>query len=240
MSTWKKSFILCAFILFAGIPFSFGSDLNTRQSSLYPYKNIIEIQDDFANGAASSGTIGTLGWFVSGGTNTGVAGESDAPGIFRKETSAVAATVASLLLSATQTTLDTTVQGDFLLRARLNTNDANTTIRIGLGNACTVAMANGIYFEKLDADTNWFAVTNNAGVQTRTDTTIAVNTSWNTFEIKKRTGTIGFWINGALVSTNTTNLPTTDLNYCTQIINSAAANKTVDHDYFQAKIFLSR
>lgn len=109
-----------------------------------------------------------------------------------------------------------------------------------MGNACTVAMNNGIYFEKLDANTNWFGVTNNAGVSTRTDTGVAVDTSFGYFEIKKRTGAIGFWINGALVATNTTNIPTTDLNYCTQIINSAAANKTLDHEYYQQQVFLSR
>ena len=230
-------------LCFVGLPFSFlafGSDIQTQQSVLYPYKNTIEIQDDFISGAVSSGTIGTLGWFVSGGTNTGLAGEGNAPGIFRKETTAAAATVAALLLSAAQTTLDTSVIGDFGLRARLNTNDANTTVRIGLGNACTVAMANGIYFEKLDGDTDWFAVTNNAGVQTRTTTGVAVNTSFNYFEIKKRSGAAQFFINGSLTNTNSTNLPVTDLNYCTQIINSAAANKTFDHEYFQARIYLSR
>lgn len=240
---WNKIILLLAAIAVFGLPFSmlaFGSDIQTRQSSLYPFHSIIELQDDFIPGLTSNGTLGTLGWFTSGGTATSIAGEPNEPGIFRKETTAVSGTVAPLLLSGTQTSMDVDSQFDMLLRGRLNTNDANTTMRIGFSNGCTISIVNGIYFEKLDGDTNWFGVTNQGGVSTRTDTGVAVNTSFNYFEIKKRPGVISFRINGALVATNTTNIPVTGYQYCDQIINSAAANKTFDHGYFQLTIYVSR
>lgn len=216
------------------------SDLTSQKSTLYPFHNIIEEQDDFITGATSTGTIGALGWFVVGGTNSSIAGESDAPGIFRKDTSAVINTVGALLLSGAQTVFDNSMIGNFLIRLRLNQVDVDTTARIGLSNGCTVAITNGAYFERLGTDTNWFAVTNNAGVSTRTDTGVAANTSFQYFSVLKRSASYIFLINNATVATNTTNLPATDLNYCTQIINGAAASKTMDHDYFQFQVFLSR
>lgn len=240
---WKIILLALIGIAIAGAPYSFvawGSDIETRKSSLYPFRSLIEVQDEFLSGLTSNGTAGTLGWFTSGGTTTLQGGEPGEPGILRKETTTTSATVAPLLISGIQTSMEVDSQFDMLLRGRLNTNDANTTMRIGFSNGCTVAITNGIYFEKLDGDTNWFTVTNNVGTATRNDSGVAVNTNFNYFEIKKRTGVITFWINGVLVATHTTNFPVSGYQYCDQIINSAAANKTFDHGYFQLKIYISR
>jgi hypothetical protein len=75
----------------------------------------------------------------------------------------------------------------------------------------------GVYFEHLNADTNWFAVCRSGAVQTRTDTGVAwVNQSylgvnWDTFRIIWTPGTnVKFYIGGVLKATITTNIPTTE------------------------------
>jgi hypothetical protein len=213
-----------------------GSTYVVQQSTLYNFRNTVELQDEFLSGAASSGTIGSLGWFITGGTTSSPTGESNAPGIVRRDTTAAINTVAGLLLSGTQTQLLTAQPYTALFRSRLNTNDANTEIRIGLASVCTVVATSGIYFEKLSADTNWFAVSNNAGVQTRTDTGVAVNTNFNILLIRKIAASIDFIINGGTPTTISTNLPTANIQPCEQITNTAAAAKTFDTDYFQIKV----
>lgn len=214
----------------------FASDLSQQQSILYPYKSTIELQDEFLSGNATTGTVGSLGWLQTG-TST-LLSEAANPGLIRKDTSAVAATVSAIVLSGNQVNINYQTTRTEIWLARLNTNDANTTMRIGESSGCTVSpIVSGLYFEKLDADTNWFAVTRNAGVQTRTDTTIAVNTSFNTFTISIiGAGTsVIFNINGTLV-TNTTNIFPGLTSPCAQIVNSAAAAKTFDVDYFQIRL----
>ena len=238
----EKVILLIAAVMFMLLPFAFlafGSELTSQKSTLYPYHNIIELQEDFLGGATSSGTLGSLGWFVTGGTTTSIAGEAGAPGIIRKDTSAVINTVASLLLSGTQTSIDTTAIHNSIWRTRLNTNDANTEVRIGMSNTCTVIAASGYYFEKDAADTNWFAVTNN-GATTRTDTGIAVDTNWHYFTIQRRSGEVRYQIDNGAFITITTNIPAAGTQPCAQITNTAAASKTIDFDYFQLQVFLDR
>lgn len=222
--------ILC----FIGLPVSFlafGSDMQTMQSPLYPYRSTMMQQDDFITGNGS-GSWGVLGW-TSAGTLSVQGSETNRPGILRIDTGAVSGTQARISYSNSGA-IDPAAASTTIWATRLNTNDANTTLRIGLGNSvATSPPGNGIYFEKLDADTNWFCVTRAAAVQTRTDSGIAVNTSFNTFSMTRNSSGALFYLNNALVCTHTTNIPTQFISPYVFIINSAAAAKTVDVDYFQ-------
>jgi hypothetical protein len=223
---------------FIGLPFSFlafGSELSTRQSNLYPYRTSIFLQDEFLGGSTASNSIGSLGWNAANGATTNLAGEANRFGIIRRDTSAVINTIATLFInSASAAAMNPANNHSFLAAIRLNTNDANTTIRIGGLNSTAISPpADGIYFEKLDADTNWFCVTRAGGVQTRTDSSIAVNTSFNTFEYIRNSSGVTYKINNANVCTNTTNITATYLNLGFHITNSAAAAKTADIDYAQ-------
>lgn len=232
-----KMFFL--FGLFALLPcLSFASDFTQQPSVIYPYQSTIEIQDDFMSGGTTSGTLGTLGWSIAGGVSTTPVSTTNRIGLFRKDTSAVAATVAYVILSAQATNTDPAVPHSILWIAQLNNNDVNTTIRLGAASTFTVSPpAHGIYIEKLDADTNFFCVTRAANVQTRTDSGVAVNTSFNTLAYTRNSSGVQFVINGALVcSVMTTNIPTSFINPGAHIVNSAAAAKTIDLDYFQMKI----
>ena len=198
---------------------------------------MVELQEDFITGAVSSGTIGTLGW-TSAGTITAQLGEANRPGILRLDTTAVAATVARIGIIGSAIYLSD-VPHQITWAARLNTNDANTTVRIGEMNANTAnPPTSGIYLEKLDGDTNWFCVARSAGVQTRTDSTIAVSTSFVTLFFSRDSSGVQYQINGTSVcSTISTNVPTGTMAWAVQIVNSAAAAKTLDVDYTQFSLF---
>lgn len=235
MKTWLRLLIFLCLSSSA-----VASDVTTQQSILYPYKSSIIFQDDFLSGNTTSGAIGSLGWGFTNGSVTILASETNRPGIMRRSTSAVSGTVTATRLNINTSTMFVgNLNHDLMWMARLNTNDANTTVRLGVGNpAFGVAPPDhGIYFEKLDGDTNWFCITRSSAVETRTDSGIAVNTSFNTFAYFNMNGSVAFQLNNATVCTHTTNIPTVVIMPWTHIINSAAADKTLDHDYFQLRLY---
>jgi len=80
-------------------------------------------------------------------------------------------------------------------------------------------------------------VTRAASAQTRTDTGIAVDTSFHRFRIRRVDGsTIGFTLDAAAEVTHTANIPTVGLVSGQVIRNSAAAAKTYDIDYYDLLI----
>lgn len=217
------------------IGISHASELRTQKNILYPPQSSIIIQEDFLSGGTTSGDVGRYGFGATG--NTGLASIANRPGIIRTDTSAVSGTIARLqLYSASSNTITPDNQHEILWIVRLNNNDANTTVRIGSMNSTTVSPPSvGIYFEKLDADTNWFCVTNNAA-DTRTDSGVAVDTNFNVFKYTRNSTGVTYEINRvAVCGTHTADIPTAQIVPATQMINSAAAAKTLDHDYFEMK-----
>lgn len=227
--------LLAAILSVLGAFPAFASDLTIPQSTLYPYRSSIELQDEFITGIASSGSVGNLGWNTSG-TIAAAISETNRLGIFQLTTTAVSGTVARINWF-TATSIDPALPTSIIWVVRLNTNDANTTVRIGASNNPSANPPNeGIYFEKLDADTNWFCVTRAASAQTRTDSTIAVSTSFATFSYVRNSSGVAFSINNAQVCSHTATIPTVFVEPSLYIINSAVAAKTLDVDYFQMKI----
>lgn len=196
------------------------------------YKREVFLSDEFLTGTTSSGAVGALGWTIAGTPNL-VASTPSNIGIFQIATGGVSGTQARIVFPANPA-IDPSAVSELVWVARLNTNDANVTARFGAQN--NVALdppAHGIYFEKLDADTNWFAVTRDNGTQTRTDTGVAVTTGFATFTWTRLQSGVQFQINGTLVATHTTNIPVTFISPALWLINSAAASKSADFDYFQ-------
>jgi hypothetical protein len=191
--------------------------------------------DDFMSGSAGAGATGTQNWYWFNGALSVPDGEANHPGIVRKTTGAVINTYALiyLLLSAGGPVLPAATF-DQTWVVRLNTNDANTTVRVGMGANCAAnPPAAGIYFEKLAADTNWFRITRSGAVQTRTDHGVAVSTGWIKFRIRRINGTtLGFSINGGTEAQVTANIPTVGLTPHVAITNTAAADKNIDVDFF--------
>lgn len=216
-----------------------GSDLQTRQSALYPFQSMIELQDDFIGGNTTSGSIGVLG-FSSGGTlGAAVSSTANRLGLILLDTSAVPATQARINFGQNSVVFDPAIPHSVKWILKLDTNDANTLIRFGASNPVqNNPPTNGIYIEKLDADTNWFCVTRSGGVQTRTDSTVAIDTNYHTFTYTRTSTGVVFSIdNTSVCGTHTTNIPTTFIDPVVFILNSAAASKTTTIDYFQIRIY---
>lgn len=210
---------------------------------LYDYRTAVQLQDDFVSGGNTSGTIGALGWHFSGGAYAIQSSEAGAPGIGRRSTSASSGVTAYFFLNNSKQDMFTAGSMNVLWRGRLNTNDVNTTVRIGAAYLLNTTPTDGQYFEKLDADTNWFAVARAASVQTgtRTDTGVAVDTSLHTFRvIRTASAVIRYEIDGIVVATHIANIPSQALTPGYQIINSTTADKTFDHDYFEMEYEVSR
>lgn len=188
------------------------------------------IEDDFTSGAVSSGNIGQCGWSGTG-TITIQGGSTILPGFYRFDTGSVQATQARIHM-ANSGTFPPAFHHTLKFSIRLNTSDANTTFRCGSADAFNGAPPNnGIYFEKLDGDSNWFCVTRASSSETRTDSGIAIQTtSFVTFEYIRSSTGVAFKINGATVAFHTATIPTALLGSYAYIINSAAAAKTFDID----------
>lgn len=202
-----------------------------------PYTTYNEF-DDFMAGSTSSGQIGKMGWSALNGSRTNISSEAGHPGLLQLSTGASSGTVASVELAAAANgnSIYASEMFDITFIIRLNNNDANTTLRAGISaNGSSATPAAAAYFEKLDGDTNWFRITRNSSVQTRTDTTIGVSTSFVKLRVRRiDASTIGFTINANAEQTLTTNLPAgSGLAPFVQITNSAASAKTVDLDFAQ-------
>jgi hypothetical protein len=199
------------------------------------------IHDDFQSGTTGvAGQIGTAGWslwaVLTGFATSDIASEASHPGIERLQTGADsgAAVGHTLNYDGFGAVLGSMVFDQNWI-VRLNTNDTDTRVRIGLidGNPTVVTPTNGIYFEKLPADTNWFIVARSADVETRVDTTIAIDTAFHKFRIRRASSTeIAYQIDENAEQTIATNVPAGTLEPALHLSNIAAANKTLDVDFY--------
>lgn len=205
---------------------------------------VLWIEDDFVSGTTTSGTVGALGWSYTNGTLAVQSGGVSAhPGVVNRVTGGTAATNATMTLrSGTIGATQTAESFDATWVLRLASNDTDTAVRIGLTEAGTIANppTNGMYIEKLYADTAWFAVCRAAGTETRTATGITIaSTPWPRIRIRRvGASTIGFSIDGGTEITITTNIPASGivLNPFVQIVNQTAVSKSIEIDYFSLYI----
>lgn len=200
------------------------------------------IKDDFIVNATG---FGELGWNNTGSNSWGSASVTDVagrPGVVQKSTGATINSISYMSLRGSTSSSFQPMNGsmnfDLTWMVRLNTNDAATLAQLGLNsNPATGVPVDGIYIEKLAADTSWFGVTRAASTQTRTAALATVTTNFVKFRLRRLdANTIGFTVDNGAEVTATTNVPTAALHPFLLIFNSAAANKTVDIDYFHLLI----
>jgi hypothetical protein len=207
---------------------------------LYDYTSEIKLQDDFMFGTNSSGTLGSLGWNLSGGAVSYQASVENHIGIVRRTTSAVSGTVSFTSPQGAGGGIPDEHAYTVTFVVRSNNADAETTLRVGVMDDLTSAPTDGIYFERLAADTNWFCVTRASSTETRTDTGVAGDTNWHTFTIERTATSAIFTLDGTVESTQTTNLSTSNLIPAVQMTNTAAADKSYDIDYAEITIEVTR
>lgn len=215
--------------------FAHASDIQQQQTTLYPFRTTLETQDDFIYGTNTSGNIG-IGWGFSGGTVSWIPSEPNRPGIIRRDTSASASTLARTDLQITNgSVFDPSANHRVVFSVRLNNNDTDTMMRVGMFVATfSNPPLNGFFIEKLLSDTNWFCVVRNAGVQTRIDSSIPVDVNFHTFSYTRNSSGVQFSIDGLNVcGIINTNISSAFMNASLQIFNNVASSKTMDIDYFQ-------
>jgi len=199
---------------------------------------VLTVEDHFVGGLTTSGNVGALAWHFVNGTLSQLAAENDHPGMVRRDTGAASVYLTTHLPSgwAAEDLFDMTWY------VRVNQFDANQDAKFGMTGSGTgsFAPANGIYFESLTADTNWFRVCRAGGSQTREDTGVARSAgAWLKLRIRRiDASTIGFQINGGTEAQITTNIPAsgTHLQPWAAISTSSASSRTYDIDYFRATV----
>ena len=199
----------------------------TAQTGLY-YVN------DFAGGYA----ITTA--FTAGGGNGFVASEAGHPGIQVQTVTAVADAATWTTASGQMLLLGS---GEVIYRANvkrpiIEDGTDRWSYRIGLGANTLADINDGVYFEtdlNTHGDANWRGATANGA--TRTKTTLGVAPAagvWDILEfVVNAAGTsIGFYVNGTLLATTTTNIPTINtavIATTIKTLGSAARNQHTDY-----------
>lgn len=201
------------------------------------------IVDEFLFASTETGEIGELGWgFTNGTANLIGAPEVDHPGAIARASSAVSSAVASTYSGGGGTTValryDQVSEMTWIVKPA--TDGADFDLRFGLLSDMTSATpTNGAYFEKLAADTNWFGVGRVGGVQTRTDTGVAMSVNWFRLKMRRASNTVvAFSVNGGaevLVSSNAP-LAANTMVFGFQIIPTTANARTVNVDFFSMKL----
>lgn len=202
--------------------------------------------DDFIHSKQSDESIGELDWrYINVNTGTVVWCALDAtaanPGTVRITTNATSNSDIKLCQRSTGNTSTVGLKGNIPnLRylsgvSSVSAADSSKLQVIGYVENMDTPGA-GMYFRATDTG-NWYAVTN-GGSETATDTGVAQATAFKRFEIRTNsTGTsTTFYIDGTLVATHTTNLPSTALKAVFYIKTTASGTKSMDIDYFFQKI----
>lgn len=201
------------------------------------------VRDEFLVASTESGEIGELGWgFTNGGANLVGTPEANHPGAIARASSAVSGAVASMWTGGGGTAVamrfDQLDEMTWIIKP--TTAGADFDLRFGLLSDMTAnPPANGVYFEKLSADTNWFGVGRVSNIETRTDTGVALAADW--FKLKLRrvsAAVLGFTVNGGAEILVTGNMPiaTNAMVIGCQIIPTTANARTVNIDFFSMKL----
>lgn len=201
-----------------------------------------DIFDDFVSGSLTSLGIGALGWNLrtSAGSADSHPAEVDHPGVIEIRTS-TSGDVTALCLNGPTADIDGTFMfGDVALTLFVVAalDSVNVTYRLGLfSDADGNPPSNGVYFEHLNTDTNWFAVCRQGGTQTRVDTNLALSSEWLVMKLVRSGSSMKFYLDGALVATIDTNLPgdAVDLSPSMEVVPSSAALKRLHIDFFRIR-----
>lgn len=156
-------------------------------------------------------------------------------------------TTGRVTLGSTNTNIVSVNAGTILWSARIqlpNLSDATNTytLRGGLMSSFSAEPSNGIYFRYTHGTNSgkFEAVTRAAGTETATDTgiTAAASTTYDLDIVVNAAGTsVSFMINGTVVATNSTNIPSGAMGYNLGVIRSAGTSNFLALDVDFEEIF---
>jgi hypothetical protein len=190
--------------------------------------------DDFISGTTTNGTIGKWGWGFATGTTAYMDTEANHPGILRRTTSATPNQVCHLFPVATSIRQVLPASSfDLIVVLCLVQSDTDTAVRVGLGSRSdTNPPSDGIYLEKLPADTTWFRVTRATNVETRVTTGVSTTAAaWLKLRMRRvDASTIGFTLDAGSEQTMTATIPTGALVPMLQQYTASSSVKATDLD----------
>ena len=248
---------LHALVIAAGnAGFMSGSDktkLDGLSASGFSPSTALQLYDDFVSGNEDTDEFGSLGWRISK-TGTGnvfarIDGESGHPGIVRISGGSAGAgrSCGHLGQSGAQNMIVGGGEIIFESVMRFNGTPANQEMVVfGVGDNPNISgdQDDGVYFQFLAADSNWFLVSASGGVRTRVDTLkTIVATEWVrfTFTINSAGTSIQAAINGVDAgSAITTNIPSLPISPLFKADGNGVSADTSDFDYFYISQTLSR
>jgi len=204
---------------------------------------VCEEMDDFIFASTETGEAGNRGWSFTNGSLTSNVGVSNHPGILLRTSGTTISQVASFYPGSAGNIGRVLMEQFDMIRWIIRAPATNTDhiVRIGICLDSTAnPSTNGVYFERLAADTNWFRVVRNGATQTRQDTGIAYDTSWINLMIRRAANgtSMEFWINNALNGTiSDANIPAggTGMLQFLQIIPTTTTARTIEVDLFHFK-----
>ena len=197
------------------------------------YPTMSHMCDDMMTGNNTSGQVGVWGMtfaVIGAGGVTRIASEAGHPGIWRMTTDSVADGNHGLFTWTGNAHHLNSETFDLLVNCRWN--QINTTVRhrVGFGSSAEPPV-DGMYIEKLAADTSWFGVCRASSVETRTAALLTADTSFHTFRIRRlNSSTIGFTIDRGEEALVTANIPTAVTNVIVYVETAEAVAKTLDFD----------
>lgn len=199
------------------------------------------VYDEFDYASTEAGEIGQMGWGFTNGTFTLANPEANHPGICRRTSTAVAATIASMYSGGGGASpayrFDQINEQVWIIKP--GSTDADYDLRFGFSTDFTSdAPIHGFYFEKLAADPTWFAVSRAGSVQTRTAMAAFV-ADWTKLKLRRVDATkVAFSINGGAETEIAANIPaaTVTLVFGSHIIPRSANARTYDVDYYSHRL----
>lgn len=219
-------------------------------ATVAPFNPVAQFQmyDDFVSGTEDTDEIGVYGWRTevsgSGAESIRAPGNLANPGIFRISTGTAANARSSMTLGTQGRQPIIVGGGNIMYRTfiifRSSDFAANEGFQFGLGDpveGAGIVNSDGIYFEKLGADTNLHLVCRSANVETREDLGQSLTDALGLrieFEINAAGTSVQAKINGTNAgSAITTNIPSAAIGPFYKADGaSGGANTQLDIDYF--------
>jgi hypothetical protein len=201
------------------------------------------LEDEFMGGLATTGAIGSLGWYLGAGTVTAIDSTNIAnhPGIINLSSTTTSNTIGRMSLAAgggsyAPVGYPTEIESlTFLLRPK-TAFVASGSIRFGIVSVLnsTGDSAQGMYFSKVTSDTNWFSVTRDGSNINRKNTGIAYTANnWYQFKIEIISASeVRFYINNVLVNVHVANITNAAMFPSISIETNTNSAKSIDIDYF--------
>jgi hypothetical protein len=211
----------------------------------HPGTNSFRLQDEFFGGGGTATTAGELGWAFASGTFTSVE-EDNHPGTASWSASGGSGTIAYIYLGYGITAVSGTITNMVWdMGWGFNVADISQNIvRLGWLDNVNIVPVNGIYFSVTNTASagTWFGITRNASTEAISQSSaVTCDAGWHEFRIKSDgIGNVTYYIDGALIATDSANLPTAGMRICLQVANTDGTSAATYLDWFDLRMDVIR